>query len=44
MDAVMARLDGIESVELSCQPEMVPFYRRWGFDDRLGGSLLMRRR
>jgi hypothetical protein len=22
---------------------MIPFYRRWGFRDDLGGSLLMRR-
>jgi GNAT superfamily N-acetyltransferase len=33
----------VGSVELVCQPEMVPFYRRWGFTDRLGGSTLMRR-
>ncbi len=44
MDALMARLDGIESIELTCRPEMVAFYRRWGFTDDLDGSLLMRRR
>jgi ribosomal protein S18 acetylase RimI-like enzyme len=44
VDAALARLDGIESIELSCQPEMIGFYRRWGFSDELGGSLLMRRR
>jgi GNAT superfamily N-acetyltransferase len=43
VDAVLARLEGVESIELSCQPEMIPFYRRWGFRDDLGGSLLMRR-
>ena len=44
MDAVLDRLAGVESIELACQPEMIPFYRRWGFADELGGSLLMRRR
>jgi GNAT superfamily N-acetyltransferase len=46
MDALLAhpRLVAVETIELSCQPEMVAFYRRWGFSDELGGSLLMRRR
>jgi GNAT superfamily N-acetyltransferase len=46
MDAVVAhpRLAAVELIELSCQPEMVPFYRRWGFSDDVGGSLIMRRR
>jgi GNAT superfamily N-acetyltransferase len=46
MDALLAdpRLAAVETIELSCQPEMVAFYRRWGFSDELGGSLLMRRR
>ena len=45
MDALLShpRLAAVETVELSCQPEMIPFYRRWGFRDDLGGSLLMRR-
>ena len=43
VDGMLARLEGVETIELSCQPEMIPFYRRWGFRDRLGGSLLMRR-
>jgi GNAT superfamily N-acetyltransferase len=43
MDATMERLADVESVELTCKPEMIPFYRRWGFTDELGGSLLMRR-
>jgi GNAT superfamily N-acetyltransferase len=43
MDATMERLAGVESIELTCKPEMIPFYRRWGFSDELGGSLLMRR-
>ena len=46
MDAVVnhPRLAQVRSLELVCQPELVPFYRRWGFTDELGGSLLMRRR
>jgi ribosomal protein S18 acetylase RimI-like enzyme len=45
VDALMAhpRLAAVETMELSCQPEMIPFYGRWGFRDDLGGSLLMRR-
>jgi len=37
------RLAGVRSLELVCQPEMVPFYRAWGFTDQVGRSLLMRR-
>ena len=33
----------VRSIELVCQPELVPFYRRWGFTDEVGRSLLMRR-
>jgi ribosomal protein S18 acetylase RimI-like enzyme len=43
VDATLAKLEGVETIELSCEPEMIPFYRRWGFRDELGGSLLMRR-
>jgi GNAT superfamily N-acetyltransferase len=41
MDALLSdpRIAAIEMIELSCQPEMVPFYRRWGFTE----SLRMRR-
>ena len=31
------------SVELVCQPDLVPFYERFGFTDAVGGSRLMRR-
>jgi ribosomal protein S18 acetylase RimI-like enzyme len=34
---------GVESIELVCQPELIGFYRRLGFTDRVGQSLLMRR-
>jgi GNAT superfamily N-acetyltransferase len=37
------RLAGVRSIELVCQPELMPFYRRWGFTERVGRSLLMRR-
>ena len=45
LDAVLAhpRLARVASVELVCQPELVPFYRRWGFTDDVGGSTLLRR-
>jgi predicted GNAT family N-acyltransferase len=45
MDELLARpeLAGVDSIELVCQPELVEFYRRWGFTDRVGQSLLMRR-
>ena len=45
MDAVVSHpgLADVRSIELVCQPELVPFYRRWGFTDEVGRSLLMRR-
>ncbi len=45
MDAIVGhpQLAEVRSIELSCQPELVPFYRRWGFTDEVGRSLLMRR-
>jgi ribosomal protein S18 acetylase RimI-like enzyme len=45
MDELLARpeLAGVDSVELVCQPELIGFYGRWGFTDRVGRSLLMRR-
>ncbi|TDD44387.1 N-acetyltransferase [Kribbella antibiotica] len=36
-------LQQVRSIELVCQPELVPFYSRWGFTDEVGQSLLMRR-
>jgi hypothetical protein len=36
-------LGGVASIELVCQPELVPFYSRWGFTDYVGRSRLMRR-
>jgi len=45
MDELLARpeLASVDSIELVCQPELIEFYRRWGFTDRVGESLLMRR-
>jgi GNAT superfamily N-acetyltransferase len=45
MDELLARpeLAEVDSIELVCQPELVDFYRRWGFSDEVGRSLLMRR-
>jgi GNAT superfamily N-acetyltransferase len=45
MDAVLSdpRVAGVKSIELVCQPELMPFYRRWGFTDQVGQSRLMRR-
>jgi GNAT superfamily N-acetyltransferase len=44
MDAVVRhpRLAAVHSVELVCQPELFPFYRRWGFTEQVGRSTLMR--
>ncbi|GAA3550019.1 GNAT family N-acetyltransferase [Kribbella ginsengisoli] len=45
MDAVIQhpRLTGVQSIELVCQPDLVPFYNRWGFTTEVGNSHLMRR-
>jgi predicted N-acetyltransferase YhbS len=37
------RLQDVRSVELVCQPDLIPFYRRFGFTDTVGQSRLMRR-
>jgi GNAT superfamily N-acetyltransferase len=45
MDELLAApgLSDVDSIELVCQPELVAFYRRWGFTDQIGRSRLMRR-
>lgn len=45
MDAVIdhPRLTGVQSIELVCQPDLIPFYHRWGFTNEVGQSQLMRR-
>ncbi len=45
MDSICThpRVQGVKSLELVCQPELIPFYRRWGFSEQVGRSLLMRR-
>jgi len=37
------RLAAVRSIELVCQPDLIPFYRRWGFTDQVADSRLMRR-
>ena len=36
-------LQNVASIELVCQPELVPLYEKWGFTENVGRSLLMRR-
>jgi predicted GNAT family N-acyltransferase len=45
LDAVVHHPDlaNVRSLELICQPDLIPFYRHWGFTDQVGHSLLMRR-
>ena len=45
LDSVVGhrRLAAVRSVELVCQPELLSFYRRWGFNEQVGRSRLMRR-
>lgn len=45
MDSVVNHpgLRDVQSVELVCQPDLMAFYRRWGFTERVGASRLMRR-
>jgi predicted GNAT family N-acyltransferase len=37
------QLRDVERIELTCQPELVPFYAKWGFTDDVGRSRLTRR-
>lgn len=37
------RLRSVHSLELVCQPGLMPFYHRWGFTEHVGQSRLMRR-
>lgn len=45
LDAIVShpRLAAVRSIELVCQPELLSFYRRWGFTEDVGRSQLMRR-
>jgi GNAT superfamily N-acetyltransferase len=45
MDAVLRHpwVADVKSIELVCQPDLVPFYQRWGFSDQVGQSRLLRR-
>ena len=35
-------LQNVASIELVCQPELVPLYEKWGFSENVGRSRLMR--
>ena len=37
------QLSDVERFELTCQPDHIPFYRKWGFTESVGRSRLMRR-
>ncbi len=37
------QLRDVERFELTCQPDHIPFYRKWGFTESVGRSRLMRR-
>ena len=45
MDAIMGhpRLARVKHIELYCLPELVPYYKRWGFTTDLGHLRFMRR-
>jgi N-acetylglutamate synthase-like GNAT family acetyltransferase len=45
LDSVVNHPDlaSVRSLELVCQPDLISFYRRWGFTDQVGTSQLMRR-
>jgi predicted GNAT family N-acyltransferase len=45
MEAIVGhpKLESVRHFELYCLPELVPFYRRWGFTDELGELRFMRR-
>jgi len=36
------QLSQIKHFELYCLPELVPFYKKWGFQDNLGRAIAMR--
>ena len=45
MDAIVQhpKLKSVRQFELYCLPELVPFYRQWGFTEDLGRLRFMRR-
>ncbi|MEG3862594.1 GNAT family N-acetyltransferase [Microcoleus sp. herbarium12] len=45
MDAVLnhPQLQAVENISLNCLPEMIPFYKRWGFTDDIGEMKFMRK-
>ncbi len=45
MDTILQHpaLSSVHHFELYCLPELIPFYRKWGFTDELGTLRFMRR-
>lgn len=45
MEAVLGhpQVMRVRSIELVCQPDYIPFYRRFGFSDQVGHSRLLRK-
>jgi predicted GNAT family N-acyltransferase len=45
VEAVLShpQVAGVRSIELVCQPELIPFYQRFGFSDQVGHSRLLRK-
>jgi len=45
MDTILQHpaLRSVRHFELYCLPELMPFYRKWGFTDELGTLRFMRR-
>lgn len=37
-----SKLAQIKHFELYCLPELIPFYKKWGFQDNLGKAIAMR--
>jgi len=42
MNLLAAELSGVNHLELYCLPQMIPFYQRWGFTEKLGDLTFMR--
>ncbi|MBI3404179.1 MAG: GNAT family N-acetyltransferase [Acidobacteria bacterium] len=45
MDGILnhPKLKGVRHFELYCLPELIPFYRQWGFTEELGALRFMRK-
>jgi len=45
MEAILGhpQVSRVRSIELVCQPDLIAFYRRFGFTDQVGHSRLLRK-